>query len=310
VDDLGGTSSSSYAPSGEVLDAIEAFRQEELTALATKDEAPRRWYEFWRSEKAQTVSRPEPEAVLPLEERKIEISGFASTSIRRSAVVRRESGAGRRVAWVAGALVGLVLLYFVGVGIKSALDGYLGKNNVKTNVVIANPAVAILDGNGPALDALKAAIAALGQNDTPDNRSVLDRAREQVRKEVHNLFDSIPWQRTMLDEASSLVSQALDADPSSAALKDLKEEVNHELVLYKMSIASIDAGQRQVVLRISYPGQQSENILYGEGGKVKGRLEVKRISQDGVTLEDSLRKSSGGLPRRFKLTMDGNISVM
>jgi hypothetical protein len=177
-------------------------------------------------------------------------------------------------------------------------------------LTIKNPAIEILNRNGPALDALKAAVETLSKSDTPDNRKVLDRAREQVRKEVHALLDSVPWTRAMLDQASGLVSQALSVDPASAALKDLKQEVNQELILYKMTIVRLDAGARQVVLRIANSSQQAEDIMYSEGGKVKGRLEVKRVAQDGVTLEDPLRKSAGGLPRRFKLSIDGTINML
>ncbi len=310
VDDLGGQSTTTYAIGGEVLDAIEAFRQEELTALTRKEESPRRWYQFWRGKERPVEAKPLLEAATALEDRKIEVSQFAGSSSRRSSMVRHQSGFGRRVAWTAVILVGLVVLSFVGMAAKGWIAGYLAGRNAKPVISVDNPAVAILNRNGPAIDALRAAVGAVSQNDSTENRQVLDRAREQVRKEVNALLNAVPWNRTMLDEASNLVSQSLDADPASAALKDLREEVTRELVIYKMSIVSLDAGARQVVLRITYPGQQPENIVYREGGKVKNRFDVKRISEDGVTFEDPLRKSSGGLPRRFKLSVDGGISML
>ena len=309
VDDLGGSSSSSYAPSGEVLDAIEAFRPEELTVIAQKEEPPRKWYHFLKRRSQPQEPKTVIESLGSLEERKIDIAPFSTSSKRRSSMVRRESAWGGRLFRAALIVIALAVLCVAGVFAKSWIEDYLTRRNTKAVLTIKNPAIEILDRNGPALDALKAAVETLSKSDTPDNRRVLDRAREQVRKEVHALLDSVPWTRAMLDQASGLVSQALSVDPASVALKDLKQEVNQELILYKMTIVRLDAGARQVVLRIANSSQQAEDIMYSEGGKVKGRLEVKRVTQDGVTLEDPLRKSAGGFPRRFKLSIDGTISM-
>ena len=315
VTDLGGANVSTYAPSGEVLDAIEAFRQEELTALGHKEEEPPpAWWQFWRGKEEEAAEKPaEPAPVVPLESRKIEISGFATTSSKQhqsTAHRRAPSGLGHRLAWAAGIAIGVLVLYLAGGVLKSWIDGYLASRNAKPAVTTENPAVAIINKNGPAIEALRAALGALAENNSVDNRLVLDRARELVCKEARAKLDAIPWSRPMLDEASSLASQALDADPASPVLKELKEEINRELVLYKMSIANLDVAGRKVILRITYPGQQPENIQYSEGEKVKDRLDIKRISQDGVTFEDPLRKSAGGLQRRFRLSIDGNVSVM
>ena len=310
VDDLGGASTGSYVPSGEVLDAIEAFRQEELTVMTQKGEPHRKWYQFLRRRPQQTEHRPMIESLDSLEDRKIDVAPFSSSSSRRRhAMVGQQSDWGRRLVMGVGIVIALAVLGVAGIAAKSWIVGYLAARNAKPVVNIDNPAVGILERGGPALDALRAAVETLSKSNTPNNRSVLDRAREQVRKEVDALLNSVPWTKAMLDHASVLTSQALAVDPSSAALKDLKEEVNQELVLYKMAIVRLDPAAQQVVFRIAYPGQQSEDLVYGEGGKVKGRFEVKRITQDGVTLQDPLRKSVGGLPRRFKLSLDGNISV-
>jgi len=209
--DIGG-SAPSCAPGEEVVDAFEAFRQEELTAVAQKEGRHR--------------NSLGARAIVYLT---VCLVPCAWLLVAFGFLVAWELLSGPGVLFLAAITVCLVAFGFL---VKSSIEYYRTRRNAGAAPAIKNPAIAILDGNGPPLDALEAAIKTLSQSDTRDNRIVLQRARRQIVKEANALLDSMPQTWANLNLASELVSEALSVDPYSEVLRGLSKQVNEELELY------------------------------------------------------------------------------
>jgi uncharacterized protein YdhG (YjbR/CyaY superfamily) len=312
ISDLGGESGASYAPSVDVIDAMEAFRREEMTRPAPPLPA-RRWSWLWHWRRApggMHDETPRHDGALPaLNAKNLELTSASSSSRRRLTIVEYKPLWIRWLAVSVSILLVVIALYFGGGYVKARIDEYLIKRNEKPPRTVENRAEAILNAGGPVLAALKAACDALSQVDNAQNRKILDRARQQVIKEVTGLLDAVPWNIPMLNNASTMITQAEAIDPGSALIKDLKNRVTEEVFAYKMTIAGLDYGKGTVTLRVSYPDKAPDLILKEKDEVVRGRFKVTRISPKSVTFEDNLRKSTAGLPRSVTISLDGSITA-
>ena len=313
VNDLGGMGESMYAPSENVLDAMEAFRQEELaTAQAHKEEEPKGWFGHKKHEhKGPEPGESPPGTLAQLDARSRDLASFGTSSSRRSTMVRRERVWTKKLAIVAGAVAAIIILYFGGLSAKAKIDEYFAKRNAKPVVHVENRAVRLLAEGAPGVDTLAAALEALKQDRSGENLKIADDARAKVTKDVDALLSANPWSIQLLDKASNIVTRAIDLDPNSPAIKELKKEVNEEIAAYKITIAHLDYAAGTVTLRVGYsdPNRPPDLVVKKKDDMLNGRFRVKRITPQYVSLEDPVRKGSGSLPRYFSLSLDGTISV-
>jgi hypothetical protein len=311
IDDLGGVSSTTYAPSDDVLEAMEAFRLEELAGQAYIEEPRRRWFGFGyrkRGEKKARGAEGRLDELADLDARRRELAGpLPSPSSRRPVPVSRERIWTRKVAIAAGAVAAIILLYFGGLAVKAQIDDYFLRKNRKPVQVVQNPAIALLNQPGRGLDALKAALDTLAIADTPDNRKVANDARAKVKEEVANLLNAEPWKVEALHQASMLMTRALEIDPANQMINDLRREVDAENAAYKMTIADIKDGQ--VILRVYHadPNREPDLLLCQRDKVVEGRFRITYIGKDYITFED-LKRKSGPLTRSLTLSRAGAIT--
>ena len=308
VDDLGGTAhGGSYAPGTEVIDALEAFRMEETVHMHKSDP------ELTRSRLGQTGVGKGSAFAASRDgaggDSNLELSSLKASSWRGGTPARRAPLWTKKLALVASFVAGVVLLYFGGGFAKAKIDEYFARKNAKPQVAVENRAIAILDANGPVNDALKAAVDAVNAADGPENRKILERARNEVEKQVGALLNAIPWNAGLLDKASVLVNDAQSIDLNSPAIKNLREQVSEEAVAYRMTIQSIDPAAGSVTLRITYQDKPPDLVLKKKDELVRGRFKVTRVGDKYVSFEDPVRKNKAGVARSFTLALDGSITV-
>lgn len=294
IQDLGGESGAEFALSESVVEALEAFRKEEMTQAAQPTDEKGTWF---RRKPAKPTVHKRPSG------------GF--TSVHKYTPPKDESNLTRKAAIVGAIVAGAVLLYIGGGFVKARVDDYMARKNQVQQVTFNNPAIAVLEKNGPAIEALRLAREALRATDTSDTRKVLDRAREAVKKEAEDLLNAKDWSVNCITQASNLVAEALRIDPESPLLKELQTAVAQEAAAYKMTLDSLDPDKGTAVVRIIYPepGREPDLVVKNKGGVVGGRFEIKNIARDYVRFEDKLRKNDKGLPRQFYLYKVGTITV-
>lgn len=289
VQDLGGAQSGTdYAPGGEVLDALEAFRREEIERNAPV-EAPKRTWLGTKKASGRGAGHKGPKAGEP--------SGYAVLV--------------RKILFFAAIVAGIVVLFLVGTAVKGRIDEYIANKNNVPIVPIDNKAEEILKAGGPdaTLKALEEAVRVCREQNTPANRQVADRVREALKNEVAALLNGENWKTADISKASTLVSRAAAIDMESPAVRELVAEVSDERTAYNMTIERIDAGRGEVHLRIHEPDGSSEVVLKRNGDTLrKGRFEIKAVMANHVRIEDRLRKNRE-IPRSFRLFVDGTIAV-
>jgi hypothetical protein len=289
IQDLGGAQSGTdYAPGGEVLDAIEAFRREEIERNTPVEPPKRTWLGTKKS-----------------------AGGKAG---RKGQDARGASGVVvlvRKVLVFGGILAGIIVLFWVGTVVKTRIDEYLAEKNHVPTIPIDNKAEQILRAGGvdATLKALEEAVRVSRAQNTPANLQVADRIRETLKAEVEALLNGANWTAADIDKASALVSRAAAIDTESQAVRQLVAEVTEERAAYKMTIERIDSVKGEVHLRVQDPDGSSEVVLKHTGDTLrKGRFEVKAVMGNNVRIEDRLRKTQE-IPRSFRLFMDGTITV-
>lgn len=285
ITDLGGESNAKQVvPSDHVLDALESFRREVIgdSDPGGSPEVPA--LDLAHQALASAVQAPS-----------------TSISRKRAMVARRQAPTWHKPAMIVGAIIVVIVLGF---GLKKVLSGHKSQGFVDDG---NNPAVSILKSGGPGLDAVRAASTALRSADTPANRVVFDDACEKLKQDAEALLNTNPLDVSRLQEASTLVNQAMAIDSTVPAIQDLKKEVDEDVYAYKLSVAELDPAEGKVILNVVYPDWPSDLVIKKKGESVKGRLKVRNITATYVTFEDPKRKSTGGLPRTFRLSKDGTL---
>jgi len=312
VADLGGAEGPQRPLNESVVDALDAFRREELERAAAErqqheDEMSRSW--FGRKPPAGKPASPKDD-MPELDARNVELSQISLAPARKTVHKRRERLWTKKVALAASFVAAVVLLYFGGGFVRAHIDRYLSRSQTKQEAAIENPAIKWLEQPGRALDALSAA--AKTAHDTPgngDNQRVLDQARQKVLQEVDALLNANPWSMVQLDKASAMLAGATAIDSGAVALKDLKQSVDEEVCAYKMTVAGVNPATETATIRIVYPRKSPDLVIKKKDDMVNGRFKVKRIGDRAVTFEDPNRKDAAGLPRTFTISLEGIISV-
>jgi hypothetical protein len=307
IHDLGGTNATDYAPSEEVVDALESFRQEELDKL--KEEAAEEGGTWFKRKKKNESAAKRGSSYGQLDPRSRDLASIKTFNTPRHHKRRQEPVWTGKLIFGASFVAAIVLLYLGGGFVKARIDDYIAKKNFKPEVKIENRAVAIMAKNGPPLHALLAAVEAVNAANTPDNQQIAEKARQAVKDKVNTLLNADPWSETKLDEASEIVTKAVAIDPGSETTKMLQDEVSRERADYKINLLRVDPALGEARLRVSMPDNRTEEIVARKGGTaVHGRFEVKNITSRYVRFEDPMRKSKSGVPREFILSLDGTIS--
>lgn len=297
--DLGGAKPIEHHVPAEMINAIQAFRDQEFAGQAP---------ELENDAELQTC---EPTPPLDLGAGSGQAPPPSANAPAPSPGGVPSAGANKRRFVIFLAAVSGVVVAYLAIASAISWSGPADGPSAEPAAPRVNPAQAVLDRDGPGLQALRQAMQALKQDDSPENHMVAERARAKVAKDARALFESDVYNEDRLNEALAMVKAALEADPKNPLLLETLAEVEEELFAYgKMTIKQIDREQDAVTLKLLYP----ENVLdvqeveVSPGDTIRDRFVLKNVGTDYIRLEDTKRKDSNGLNRIVKLYMDGSIS--
>lgn len=271
IRDLGGAQSTTYTPSGDVIEAIESFRAEVLSS--------------------QVVENTSAGGLPELDARSRDLMQFAMSGTSHptppptKALHPQQVDTRRLMTWAGGVVAVLIALFLM----YKIVEG-LGTDEVAAPPSFHNRAPEIMASNGPSLDALRAALEAVRTQATPENLKILDDTRAYVANEVNGLLSADPWAPEALERASRLTSEAVGID-NDARIRDLRQQVLDEVAAYSMFL-TVNADARTVTYKKSADAAEAETV--GEGDLMANRFEVLRITERQVRLEDTKRASRGG----------------
>jgi len=256
IHDLGGESVHHRAPSGSVMEALESFRVEET--LSSSD-----------------LPQLDPSSLdLSMGGGSAQSSGTSSTfgsSPRASTPAKRPANKIPLIAGIVGAVVVVAVLALAAPKLMGSFGGKEVDANVPTYV---NRAPGILDDGGPAIEALQAAVEAIGHEDSGRNREVAEMAAQALHDEVHALLNKTPFEMENIREASSLASRGSQLY-ASAITKDLLDETSDDTRSYTMTLLRFDKDTDSAVFGLNDGSGKEASVR--AGGTLAGRFKVDRV---------------------------------
>lgn len=325
VRDLGGETQTRYTPSGNVMEAIEAFRVDE--DLGSSDSG----LGDLDADFKQFQNSPEGQAgdLDPLAGSGPSFGSQATPSRPRRAVAATPpaKAPGSNIQLVVWCVVGVIACSACFVYVFPALYHLIFDEEPLQEVTYDNEApdilaqadesldlATILETDGVGLLALGKAVEALEHVDNEENQKILERCCQQLSREVSALLNADPWKRVYLEKASDLMNRAMKLDVGSEALRDMKKETLDEVYLYKTELKRIDvdeaSGTRTATFAVMSPGS-SYDIPRAEKQVIAGRFKITSILHSRTTkevhFEDMSRKTARSGNRRLRITPFGEI---
>ena len=331
ITDLGGETHTHFEVANNVVEALEAFRKEELAAAQDVEEEHHSWFR-----RGHAPENPDADddggdgggkTAAEMDEHSKDLAsvgGFAATRRHASAAKSRQPDWVARAKTAALAWGVVVVVCLGGWYGKVKYDAYVARRDAIPVVHVDNRAIAILDSGGSALAALEAAMEALAIVDDTSNRAVADSARDSVRAEVEAMFNAENWNLDVLNAASRKAVRALEIDPNSKKLQALKRDALEEVYAYKIMLIEVNVAEQTARFRVTRlaagSGTETEEVVYrkqegpaqggdqggtAQGGRPLGRFEVKRLGKDWVRLADTKRLTATRAPRELRLTVRG-----
>lgn len=290
IDDLGGETIKHYAPSSSVMEAMEAFRSEtEFKSNPPEDASIKRSIFGIGGKKNKFDSNaPSRDPGMPeLDERSQALASIAlpstSSSYARPTSYHQPTWI-KKIGVFAGLVAAIVLLYIGG----GQVIAYMNRPPELPDRQLRNPAQAMLAQNEDPIAILKEAADALRKEDHPENRAILEKARERVIEHIRSAQYPEQWQEDDLARASRLVNQAFRIDP---ALAELKEEIDADTFAYRMVLKNVqgDTATFQLSARAGQTGTGT-SVTVRRGDMIQGRFEVVDVRGSSVQVRDTLRQ--------------------
>lgn len=294
IQDLGGENPANYTVSGNVLDALESFRAEQLSsqelARRERDERNKSW--IGRRGGEPVDSPIDSGSGLPeLDERHRTLADIVESSSPKKKPLRRpgwQEDVKTYLMYGGGALAAVAILFFG----WQAVANYIESRNQVEEVVIPNNALAILE-EGEPLRALEEAMSVLRQAPSDENRAIAETARLAVIEEVTDLLNNRDWNRGMLDQASRIATRAATIDPDRR-VQELQREVDLEVAAYKMILISINSEEESGTFRLHNPNYPEAEQTVRAGDWVQDRFIVRSVYSSYARLEDTKRTTRTG----------------
>ena len=278
INDLGGESIHHRAPSGSVMEALEAFRVEaDLEIIDSEKKAA------GGEESAQAGSDGMP--VLESDPFDTDF-GSANKSSISSVYEVKPPTIQERIKTIGLIVGGIVVLAFLGVQAPGWIDKWRGADADAVVSDYVNRAPGIIKRGGAPIDALVAAMEAIDHEDGAENRRIANDALAAVVGQVRSLLNEVPFKQKNLREASSLAARARDTYADEQVLQVLKE-VAADSTAYRMSLVSIDSETKTASFQPNLP--DSDPISVAKGDLLAERFFVRIVGTRTVTVEDRLR---------------------
>lgn len=259
--DLGGETVKHYAPSSNVMDALESFRTEQA------------------AQKRKTSSDANEPDMPELDAR----SRALATAIRATPTGR--PGAGRRFSWGdygRYALGGVTAVVLVAVAITVIPRFTTGQAQ---DDVFINRTPGLIELGAPPLEILDAALEGMRLAPGDESEALYAQARDLVHAEVMGNLTEDDFTRRHLDLASRLASQAADQDPRTE-MQALKTLVDNEVVAYNIVLTEVDASAGTVKYRVA---RANEELEASRDELILDRFQISRFSGNSVRLRDRER---------------------
>lgn len=273
IHDLGGEQVYHRAPSGSVMEALESFRVDETLQRGTG---------------------PDDLGIELDPTGKIHGSGAAPSAADfdfkpapKPADKKKPASSGSRMGLVVAIVAALVLVVVAitaGPAILEKVNGPPEAPPVNTHV---NQAPGILARGGPAIEALEAAVEAIGYEDSPENRRIAEDCVQALVKEVRELLNTRVFDAQKITQASNLAASAVSLYPNEVTRQAL-EEAKTDDQIYKMMLVDIDRTTDTAKFKLVGPG--SPEVLVKEKDLLADRFYVRSIvGSKSVTLTDTKR---------------------
>lgn len=288
IQDLGGERKTTYTVSGNVMDALEAFRAEEITQQEQE--------QLDREAATQKTSGDGGMPELDAEHRAMAEAVTGDISPRRKREPRKTSpldNLPQIIGVVVGVPVILGILWF-GYG---AVTNYIETRNAEEVIEYTSPGLQMIERGEPVTEALISSIEAVEIADTPENRRILDSVRKQFVEEVNALLAENPFRRERLDQASAMTTRAA-VQSSNPEIAALRREVEEEVAAYKLILTTIDMAAGTATFKLHNPYFDANEQTVGVGDYVQDRFIVRHVRERSVRLEDTER-NAGGRPRKL-----------
>jgi len=305
IHDLGGESRTTYTLSGNVMDALESFRAEELSA----QEAQRREREAAasaglfsrRSSSIKKGTEGEHISDSGLPELDTQSQGLAGISIESkprslTPAARKRPGAPtftRKLFALGAVIAGLILLVLASDFAWARLQDFLERRRLGDQPIYESRALAMLSEGRPLIDALVEANDAVKLTDSRENREIAEEVRGRFVEEIEALLREDPFTQEGLNKASALAAKALACD-KTRAIRDLSEGVEKEVASFKLVLTSVDVDNRTATFKLNNPYVAEQEQTVGEGQHVVDRFIVKDIKSTFVRLVDTKVEATGG----------------
>lgn len=300
IEDLGGETVVHYAPSSNVMEALEAFRMEEGTAVTPEPKKKTLFGRKAASTNSQAPMKSDP-GVMDLDERgKALASLMVPTRTVAPAAKSSDPTWMKKLAFLGGFVAVVVILYFGGIQVSAAIRNWGADDTVKP--AYHNPAPDMVREGKPAIEVHKAAYEAVQKDDSPDNREILADARKQVSDEIESKLNASSVTLHTLREASNLAADAWQED-RSPEIQQLKAQVDAENSIFGMNLISVDtsASPRTAVIQLS----DKSRITVKPNDMISDRLQVQTITEKYVQLIDTKRKTPTGVVRSVRVDAEG-----
>lgn len=290
VEDLGGETVVHYAPSSNVMDALEAFRNEE-NSNHNEEAAANQGTLFGRKSKKvakgdELNANMRAQDLPELDERSRALASIAMPrkSPRTSSKVQRYT----TQDYVRYGLVGLGVLVVLYLAVFQA-PGWIEAMRAKPKNTFSSSYPALVEQGAPPLKLLSAAVEAV--NAKPDDAQFQQdaaEARQKVIADVQGILNRKDFSRDNLSEASTMANKASDIDPNPK-IQQLKVSVDDESRAYNTFLKSIDAAKKQASFTVVDPKNPDSSETASVGDLVAGRFKIVSIVPNGVRVEDVKR---------------------
>lgn len=273
IHDLGGEHVYHRAPSGSVMEALEAFRVDETLSVSGSGTD---------LDKLDLGLKPN---------QKIEGAGATPSAFDVSyrptpAPSKKKAEPASKSGLIIGIIAAVIVLGVAVVAVPKVIST-INKPKEPPKVEFVNRAPDLLRSGAPALDALSAAVEAIGHDDSPANRRIAEDCAAAVEKELLEILDRSPFSIDNLSAASSLATRAADVYPGEVTRR-LLGVAKEENQVYKMVLTAIDSATDTAKFTLNDAAGTS--IQVHEQEYISARFQVRSIvGRKSVTLVDTKR---------------------
>ena len=184
----------------------------------------------------------------------------------------------------------VVLVIFVVLGLtvvqKYTAEPVLEQTVMNEEVVIERLEQKLSASGRDIVAALRFSILACEQEDSLENREVLEIIRNMAIEDIEERLYSRPFDIKKMNSASNDITRASQLD-TDARIRNLEEEIKREVAQFKFVLTAIDAEHEQATFRLNNAYNTTENETVQVGDLLQGRFIVSHIGARAVVLEDT-----------------------